>query len=133
MKIETTENYKIVTAENGKFIFSKAEEIPVLRNQVIVPLSAEDTKILEVFGEIDSQTLNPKEKRYSKLLLIRNLKAENLWDYIKNFIIKNGLKDEWDACTYITESDSMFQEMLNLLKVNHTQTFIDQMLNKSIY
>lgn len=133
MKIETTENYKIVTAEDGKFIFNKTEENPVLRNQVLVPLSAEDSKIHEVFGEIDKQTLKPTEKRYSKLLLIRNLKAENLWDYIKNFITENGLKDQWDACTYITETDTMFQAMLNLLKVNHTQLFIDQILNKSIY
>ena len=132
MKIEKTENYIIVSAEEGYFIYNTTEANPTLIQQILVPLSTTEETIKQTYAEIEKDTIFQTSKRYSKLLLIRNLKAQNLWDYIKNFIIENGLKDEWDACTYITESDTMFQAMLNLLKVNHTQLFIDQILNKSI-
>ena len=133
MKIETKENYIIVSAENGYFIYNKLETNPTLIQQILMPLSTTEETIKQTYKQIEKDTIFQTSTKYSKLLLIRNLKAENLWDYIKNFIIENGLKDEWDACTYITESDSMFQAMLNLLKVNHTQIFIDEILNKSIY
>lgn len=133
MKIEKTENYTVVSAEEGKFIYNKSEENPTMVQQILMPISTTEETIKQTYKEIEKDTIFQTSKKYSKLLLIRNLKAENLWDYIKNFIIENGLKDQWDACTYITESDTMFQAMLNLLKVNHTQIFIDQILNKSIY
>lgn len=125
MNIETKENYIVVSAENGYFIYNKTEANPTLVEQILMPISTSEETIKQTYAEIEKETIFQNTKRYSKLLLIRNLKAENLWDYIKNFIIENGLKDEWDACTYITETDTMFQSMLNLLKVNHTQLFID--------
>ena len=131
MKIETKENYIVVSAEDGKFIYNKSEANPTLVEQILMPISTSEETIKQTYKEIEKDTIFQTSTKYSKLLLIRNLKAENLWEEIKQFIQNNNLEDEWDACQNLDENDSVFQPLISSLKLKYGEEKVEEILQKS--
>lgn len=53
--------------------------------------------------------------QYSKLALITAAKEAGVWASLKDFITRMNLKDEWDACQYITDDYAQFAAATNAI------------------
>ncbi len=53
--------------------------------------------------------------QYSKLAVITAAKKAGVWANLKTFIAEADLKDEWDACQYLTDDHPMFAAATNML------------------
>ena len=63
--------------------------------------------------------------QYSKLSLITAAKERGVWENLKSCIDGLGLRDEWDACQYISDDYPRFAEMKDGIILSGTLTAED--------
>lgn len=73
-------------------------------------------------------------RTFSKLKLIRALKASGAWERVKAFIASSGLEDEWQACQVIYEADEAFVQALSQARqlIQVTDAQVEAILSQCI-
>ncbi len=68
-----------------------------------------------IFAFVVFAALTGSATQYSKLAIITAAKKAGVWANLKAFIAEADLKDEWDACQYLTDDYPQFAAATNML------------------